>query len=508
MKSIQKLSNLLLISIFLLTSCNKWRKDTSNTTGWSYNDPENGAFEVSPYVEQQTGPGLVLIEGGRFTMGRVEQDVMYDWNNFPRTVTVTSFYMDETEVRNVDYREYLYWTSRVYVSFPEVYQNALPDTLCWRRRLAYNEPYVEYYFRHPAYHDYPVVGVSWVQADKYCAWRSDRVNEQILVDEGIYEHDPEQKDENNFVTEAYLAGQYEGVVRKNLPDLRNDSENGRPVRMEDGIFLPRYRLPTEAEWEYAAMALLGNSVDERIYTRKIYPWNGHWLRNDGRVDGKNFQGLLMANFKRGRGDMMGVAGYLNDNATITNRVDSYWPNDFGLYCMAGNVNEWVGDVYRQMTFVDFEDMNPYRGNIFQVIDKDNQGVAKPKDKYGRIKKRNMTPEECMHRVNYTRAYNINYKDGDVQSSPNTAKDPDWKKEDPDPKGNDSGRMYYQGRGENSIGITSLVNDHSRVYKGGGWRDRAYWLSPGARRYLDENKSSDDIGFRCAMIRVGDNPGNF
>lgn len=505
MNRILKTIAIVILIALIVPGCN-WRKDQSQTTGWNYNDPENGAFEVSPYVEQETGPGLVLVEGGTFTMGRVEQDLTYDWNNFPRRVTVTSFYMDETEVRNVDYREYLYWTQRVYVSFPEVYTNALPDTLCWRRRLAYNEPYVQYYFRHPAYHEYPVVGVSWVQADKYCKWRTDRVNEQILVDQGIQEHNPEQKDADNFVTEAYYAGQYEGVVRKNLPDLRNDNPEGRPVRLEDGIMLPRYRLPTEAEWEYSAMALLGNSVDERIFARRIYPWNGHWLRNDGRIDGKQFQGLLMANFKRGRGDMMGVAGYLNDNAAIPNRVDSYWPNDFGLYCMAGNVNEWVSDVYRKMSFLDMDDLNPYRGNIFQVIDRDPQGLIKPKDKFGRIKYRDMYPEECMDRVNYTRAYNVNYKDGDVQSSI-PVEGEDWGTENPTPdkKVGDSNRMYYQGKGEKSEGITSLVNDHSRVYKGGGWRDRAYWLSPGTRRFLDENKSSDDIGFRCAMIRVGDNP---
>ena len=87
----------------LLASC---AKDRSNTTGWDYNNPKNGGFEVVPYEEQETGPGLVLIEGGTFTMGRNEQDVLYDWNNIPRRVTVSSFYMDETEVANVHYREY------------------------------------------------------------------------------------------------------------------------------------------------------------------------------------------------------------------------------------------------------------------------------------------------------------------------------------------------------------------------------------------------------------------
>ena len=100
-KSILTVSVLILVIVFL-NSCETKR---SSTTGWDYNDPESGGFEYVEYYEQETGPGLVLIEGGTFSMGRVEQDVMYDWNNVPRRTTVSSFYMDECEVRNVDYRD-------------------------------------------------------------------------------------------------------------------------------------------------------------------------------------------------------------------------------------------------------------------------------------------------------------------------------------------------------------------------------------------------------------------
>ena len=198
-----------LLATLFLSSCmfRKGGQDVSATTGWEYNNPDNGGFEVQVGVEQKTGPGLVLIEGGRFTMGQVAQDVMFDWNNKARTVTVSSFYMDETEVRNVDYREYLYWLRRVYTDYPEVHRRALPDTLVWRSPMGFNDPYVQYYFRHPSYNNYPVVGVSWVQANDYCLWRSDRVNEQILIDEGELHYDPDQKNQNNFNTEAYLAGQ-------------------------------------------------------------------------------------------------------------------------------------------------------------------------------------------------------------------------------------------------------------------------------------------------------------
>ena len=79
-----------------------------------------------PYTEQETGPGLILVEGGTFTMGRTEQDVTIDWDNIPRRVTVSSFYMDETEIANIHYLEYLYWLDRVFgTDYPEVYRKAL-----------------------------------------------------------------------------------------------------------------------------------------------------------------------------------------------------------------------------------------------------------------------------------------------------------------------------------------------------------------------------------------------
>ena len=166
---------------FILASCGK---DKSTTTGWRYNDSKWGGFEKHDYKGQETGPGLVFIRGGSFTMGQVEQDVTHDDNALNRKVTVQSFYMDETEVKNIDYREYTYWLSRVFVDFPEVYRQALPDTNCWRDKMEFNEPMVQYYFRHPNYDDYPVVGVSWVQASNYASWRTDRVNEFIMIRDG------------------------------------------------------------------------------------------------------------------------------------------------------------------------------------------------------------------------------------------------------------------------------------------------------------------------------------
>ena len=481
MKRLLPYSPLLLAAAALtLGSCSK--SERSASTGWKYNDQKWGGFEKPEAEGQATGPNLVLIEGGTFTMGLTEEDVIGEWNNIPRRVTVSSFYMDETEVANIDYKEYLYWTKRVFgESYPEVYANALPDTLVWREELAYNEPYVETYLRHPGYNEYPVVGVDWNQANDFCKWRTDRVNEMLLIERGILNLNPEQKDEDNFNTEAYLVGQYQGDVRKNLKDLGTGGE--RPVRFEDGILLPSYRLPTEAEWEYAALGLQGNMAnekDELITDRRIYPWDGNSVRYQRR---DKYQGRILANFKRGDGDYMGMAGNLNDHASHTAPVRQFMPNDFGLYNMAGNVNEWTMDLYRPMTSVvlrDVEnhDLNPYRGGEFTAVETDEDGQPVEKDSLGRLRYRYIEDDEVADRENYKTARVYNYLDGD--------------------EGSEATYAY---------GETTLISDKSRVIKGGSWADRAWWLAPGTRRFKEETQADRTLGFRCAMTRVGAPAGN-
>ncbi len=467
----------------LMPSC---KKDVSRTTGWEYNNPEMGGFDVAQSRDQMTGPGLVLIEGGSFTMGANFENLTYEWDNIPRRVTVPSFYMDQAEVSNLAYLEYLYWLDRVFgQDFPQVIRNAVPDTLVWREKLAYNEPLVENYLRHPAYHDYPVVGVTWLQANDFCLWRTDRVNEMLLIQEGYLDFDPDQKNADNFNTDSYLAGQYVGLVNKAKEDLDPSGTGERSIRMQDGILLPKYRLPTEAEWEYAALGLIGNTLYERVVERRIYPWNGNYLRTDQ----KKYYGSFVANFKRTSGDYMGVSGNLNDGADLPAPVASYWPNDFGLYNMAGNVAEWTLDVYRPLSPETVADYAPFRGNIFTKPATDADGFLLEKDSLGRMRRDLVTVEESINRSNYRKADNINYADGDFQS--NIAND--WLT---DPGSNTTEEMY-------EYGVTSLITDKSRVVKGGSWKDGPYFLSPGTRRYLDENTATNWVGFRCAMIRTGD-----
>ena len=564
----------LLLLLTVLSGCDYANR--SGSTGWAYNDQANGGFEKSTFFEQQTGPCLILVEGGTFTMGQVEDDLMGSWDNSPRRVTVSTFYMDETEVTNHFWLEYLRWLERVHgESHPEIVDRALPDTLAWREKLAYNEPLVKYYLRHPAYRDYPVVGVSWRQANEFCKWRTDRVNEGILIREGLLNHNPDaQRDEDHFTTEAYLNGQYFGESDyENGGVTRYNTKEERYIQLEDGLLLPDYRLPTEAEWEYAALGLIGNSYGELIEERRTYPWDGHYIRND-ELRSKEY-GNINANFVRGRGDFMGIAGDLDDFGDITVDVHNYAPNDYGLFNMAGNVNEWVMDVYRPFSNLDNEEFRPFRGNNYQTKVLNAEGNPDEKYEYivydlnrignflsdykeskggrgmgkedkelfatvltvvdtalvkskefqaeesvmtliadvmdiikdsealiaadlrkgfsdniiavpGDMKYRDVTLEENLNRTNYREADNIDYRDGDRASSTSYGNS----------EGLDDPSSMYD------YGNTTLINNESRVYKGGSWNDRAYWLVPGTRRFLDERKSSSTVGFRCAMTRVG------
>lgn len=471
--------------VCLMVSCGSGNRsgmsgNKSGKTGWKYNDPKNGGYVKNTGIKQQAGPGLVEISGGSFVMGQVYQDLYSQWNNIPRQVTVSSFYMDRTEVTNLEYRDFLHWLGRTFTEMPEVKKSALPDSLVWRTALGFNEPYVYQYFRHPEFDDYPVVGVSWVQANMYCKWRTDRVNELLLIKKGILSKDPSQSGSENFNTDAYITGKYEYSVKKGLKDL--SSEDGeRLVNRNDGILLPNYRLPTEAEWEYGALAINTTIIEGQLPGRRIYPWEGTSLRNKGE---------FRAKFNVRRGQYYTVVGNKANavRAATTVPVYSYDPNEYGLYCMAGNVNEWVLDVYRPMSSQDVVAFNPYRGNKFKKLETDDEGGAML-DSLGRVKYTDVTPDDIGNRDNFKAGDNSDFLDGDKQSKASITL-------------GESIPMYYQSLNNDKSKANSLISNKSRVYKGGSWKDKAYWLMPSTRRFMDQDQSTNDIGFRCAMTKVG------
>ena len=512
-----RLSCIMFVAGMLLASCSN-NAGWSGATGWDYDNPEWGGYGIAAAREQGTAPGLVFIEGGSFVMGHVAEDPRFTWNNPSHTVTVSSFYIDECEVRNSWYGEFVYWMQRAYgEEYPEKVAAIMPDTAAWRDKLAWREGFVDYYFRSPNYADYPVVGVSWEQAQAYCTWRTDRVNELILVDMGILLLDQENLGTGAFQTDVYLAGAYEGETRRGLDDL-NPANGGeeRNVRISDGILYPYYRLPTEAEWEYAALGMIGNTYDERITEHKTYPWTGQSLRSAN----KKYYGQFLANFKRSRGDAMGVAGNLNDGWDYTCPVKWYFPNDYGLYNMAGNVSEWCMDVYRKtVSPVGADDVDPFRGNIYRTpeLDEDNavligdDGMVKYKEVEFQGKRRN-----------YRQANNVNYLDGDRSSNLENwmdevdegeeggedegYADEEEIEEDEETMSEDdvwTNNMYRRVSDDQKEAPTSsLVDNKVRVVKGGSWKDRAYYLQAGTRRYYDQSRSTSWIGFRCAMDRLG------
>lgn len=343
-----------LAGLLLITSCGSSSKQNGYLTGVT-NRPK---WKVTnPY-------GMVYVPSGQVHIGQSDQDVFNTYLQKPKSISLQGFFMDDTEITNNEYRQFVDYVrdSIAHVIMGDVYQDdygndlidweleldysdptldemfyqgdmaingrefnnelltfkysdfdwvraandktasrkdliktyevkIYPDTLCWIRDFSYsyNEPYTRNYFSHPAFDDYPVVGLTWVQATAFCKWRTQ------------------------------LYNTYKG---------------------EEEIQTEEFRLPSEAEWEYAARG--GRDLAP-------YPWGGYYARNA--------KGCLLANFKPGRGN------YPEDGGLYTVKADEYFPNDYGLYCMAGNVAEWTSSAYAENAYNSEHDLNPdYRYN--------------------------------------------------------------------------------------------------------------------------------------------------
>ena len=357
-------------AIFFLSGCGLLGKSKSKSKSLANDGQLHGVAPASRYVLPKP-PGMVYIPPGTFHMGPSDEDVNYAFTARNKQVSIQGFWMDATEITNNEYRQFTNWVkdsiAAKLLGAPYVKQNAdgteiidwkqashikwgdktvvekidalivtpdnrlygqkvidpnkviyhsetfdfkeaakrenaskplsqfivrkdvpvYPDTLVWVRDFSYsyNEPMAKQYYNHPAFGNYPVVGVTWVKATTFCEWRT-----QLL---------------NGF-----------------LSSKKRTTESP-------------FRLPTEAQWEYAARG--GRS-------QSPYPWGGPYLRNK--------KGCLLANFKPGRGN------YPEDGGLYTVRADAYWPNDFGLYNMAGNVSEWTSSYYYEGSYNFQHDLNP------------------------------------------------------------------------------------------------------------------------------------------------------
>jgi len=252
----------------------------------------------------------------------------------------------ETSVYNAQAIEERYVNRRSFIQRNRIL--VYPDTLVWVGDFSYsyNEPYASTYFSHPNYDDYPVVGVTWMQATAFCIWRTNLMASYLVRQGNALAHD--------------------------------------------------YKLPTEAEWEYAARGGL---------EQMMYPWGGYYTRDAN--------GCFLANFKGGRGDVT------KDGAFYTSKVGEYDPNDYGLYDMAGNVAEWTRDAFDESAYSYTHDLNPsYEYNA----KKEDQPVLKRK-----------------------------------------------------------------------------------VVRGGSWKDIAFFLQNGTRTYEYQDTAKSYIGFRCVRAHMGSAP---
>lgn len=240
---------------------------------------------------KQTAPtGMVLIPGGSFLMGQADQDVMSGRVSMNKRMTVVPFYMDDTEISNHEYRtfvNYMMADSATTLGEEFIRTNLMPDSTVWKKDFSYHngDQMTEHYYSNPAFDMYPVVGVSWDAAMYFSKWRTNQYN--------FY-------------------------------------------REENGQFRsPEFRLPSEAEWEWAAR---GGKEGAK------YPWGNPYVANG--------KGCFLANFKPFRGN------YRADGYVYTAPVNSFNPNDYGLYNMAGNVAEWTRDAYSESYMPITWDLNP------------------------------------------------------------------------------------------------------------------------------------------------------
>jgi gliding motility-associated lipoprotein GldJ len=191
--------------------------------------------------------------------------------------------------------------------------------------------------------------------------------------------------------------------------------------------------------------------------------------------------------------------------------------------MGGNVAEWVADVYRPIVDDEYNDFNYFRGNNYQKyqIGEDGKAVVATETQYttlsngkvvattlpGELLKEDLDSTDLRARTQFDKSYNVNFRDGDYRSSRNYRAERSRSERAEDEEGETqtmykSPDMFENDPEKMENNATTLISDQVRVYKGGSWKDRAYWLDPAQRRFYPQDQATDFIGFRCAMSRIG------
>ena len=262
--------------------------------------------------------------------------------------SISSFYIGRTEECNRNYLIYLEWLHRVfYADYPEVYKEALPDTTVWANEFHFNDPISQNYFRHNAFSYYPVVGVSWIQAQKYCHWKGNRYNENLLIKKGILNFNPYQINEDNFNTESWLSNQFEGIKGRDIWIPQNMDTSDALYSLH--LLVPEFRLPTEAEWELAATKTEITKPKE-MFQKKYFlnTWKNDYDKDE------YIHLTLYSAYSDSALTKSGLISDVQGGNTINHMLD--------------NVQEWVFDI-------DFENNFPKEYDLVKAYAKSYQSFA-------------------------------------------------------------------------------------------------------------------------------------